>query len=136
MYLTNVHVYCTWEGVVIALRATRRAHVLKRRRGVPACCRYRMSVWPERGSRDVARALFHMVAGKDDNCMANAVRCVRGGLRWLLLSVLTIFVIPPVATDITGKRFVTFISIFGNLCYFKGYSFEKLRSGFRNQRVP
>jgi hypothetical protein len=97
------------------LRATRRAHVLKRRRGFRACCQYRMRVWPERGSRDVARVLFYMVAGKDDNCMANAVRCVRGGLRWLLLSVLTIFVIPPVATDITGKRFVTFISIFKKL---------------------
>lgn len=94
------------------LRGTRRAHVLRRRRGFSARCRYRMRVWPERGSRDVARALFHMVAGKQGSCMANAVRCVRGGLRWLLLlTVLTIFVIHPVATDITGKCFVTFISI-------------------------
>lgn len=90
------------------LRGTRRAHVLRRRRGFRARCRYRTSVWPERDSRDVARALFHMVAGKQVHCMANAVRCVRGGL---LLTVLTIFVIHPVATDITGKCFLRFISI-------------------------
>ncbi|XP_023708684.2 opioid-binding protein/cell adhesion molecule homolog isoform X2 [Cryptotermes secundus] len=84
------------------LRGTRRAHVLRRRRSFRARCRYRMTVWRERGSRDVARSLFHMVAGKQGNWMANAVRCVRGGLRWLLLlTVLTIFVIHPVATDIT-----------------------------------
>jgi hypothetical protein len=101
----------TWESDVGMFRGTRRAHVSRRRRGFRARCRYRMRVWPERGSRDVARVLFHMVAGKDVNCMANVVRCVRGGLRWLiLLSVLTIFVIHPVATDITGKCFENFTS--------------------------
>jgi hypothetical protein len=107
--------YCTWEGDVGALEATRprpRAHVLGRRRGLRARRRYRVRVSPEPGSRDVARAMFYMVVtGKHDNCMAIAVRCIRAGLPWLLLSVLTILVIPPAATDITGKCSVNFISI-------------------------
>jgi hypothetical protein len=52
----------------------------------------------------VARASVHMVTGKDVNYMANVVCTAGGGFRWLLVaSAVTIFVLPPVATDITGK---------------------------------
>jgi len=45
-----------------------------------------------------------MVTGKHVNYMANVVCTAAGGLRWLLVtSAVTIFVLPPVATDITGK---------------------------------
>lgn len=52
----------------------------------------------------MARASVHMVTGKNVNFMANVVCTAGGGLRWLIVtSAVTIFVLPPAATDITGK---------------------------------
>lgn len=45
-----------------------------------------------------------MVTRKHGYYMANVVCSVGVGLRWLLVtSAVTVFVLPPVATDITGK---------------------------------
>jgi hypothetical protein len=63
-----------------------------------------MGVRTEWISRDVARAQFHMVAEEHGNCMAIGMCGVGGALRWLLvISGMTISVLPPVATDIAGK---------------------------------
>lgn len=66
----------------------------------------------------MARASFHMVTGKHVNYMANVVCSVGGGLRWLVVtSAVTIFVLPPVATDITGKSNIATVFVWYRLIY-------------------
>lgn len=75
-----------------------------------------------------------MVTGRQVNYMAFVVCTLGGGLRWLLVtSAVTVLVLPPAATDITGKSntltdFVLFYPICTN--YNTSYFYYELSLGF------